>query len=272
MVKFKKFIVYSILTLGALTTILPFYWMLITAFKTPPEAISMPPTWWPSEFHFQNFIQAWNKVPWIRYFFNTVLIAVCTLIGNLITATLSAYALSMMEFKGRDKVFMLFLATMMIPMPVYIIPGYLILTYLGWIDTYAALIVPWFVNVFSIFLLRQHMKSIPKVLWDSARIDGCSRIRFLWSVVIPLVKPALATITIFSIVSSWNSFLWPLVVTNSKYLRPIQVGLAYFTQEQSTDYTLLSAAASFTIIPLIILFLFAQKHIINTFSRTGMKY
>lgn len=272
MAKIRTFFVYLILSLGAIAMMMPFYWMLITAFKAPAEAISMPPTWWPNEFHWRNFVEAWNKVPWLRYFFNTALIAVLTLIGNLITSILAAYPLAMIKFKGRDKVFLLFLATMMIPMPVYIIPGYLILTYLGWIDTYAALIVPWMVNVFSIFLLRQHIKTIPSELWDAARIDGCSRFRFLWQIIVPLIKPAIATIAIFSIVSSWNSFLWPLVVTNSKYLRPIQVGLAYFTQEQSTDYTLLAAAATFTILPLIILFLFAQKHIINSFSRSGMKY
>lgn len=270
--RIRKILIYLFLTLGAISMVLPFYWMVITAFKTPAEAISIPATWFPKELNFDNFISAWQKVPWTRYFLNTILIAILTLIGNLLTAILSAYAFAKMDFKGRDKIFILFLATMMIPMPVYIIPGYLILTYLGWIDTYAALIVPWVVNVFSIFLLRQHMKSIPKELWEAARMDGCGRFRYLWTIIVPLIKPALATITIFSVVSSWNSFLWPLVVTNSKYLRPIQVGLAYFTQEQSSDYTLLSAAATFTIIPLIILFLFAQKQIINSFSRTGMKF
>ncbi len=251
--------------------IMPFYWMVATAFKTPSEAISVPPTWIPSEWTFSNFAEAWSKVPWLRYFFNTALVAVFILAGNLLTSILAGFAFSNFDFKGKEKVFLLFLATMMIPMPVYIIPGYLILTYLNWIDTYAALIVPWTVSVFSVFLVRQHMKTIPRELWDAARIDGCGKFGYLWRIVVPLIKPALATVSIFSVVSSWNSFLWPLVVTNSKHLRPIQVGLAYFTQEQSTDYTLLSAAATFTALPLIVLFLFAQKRIINSFARSGLK-
>ncbi|MBN1151556.1 carbohydrate ABC transporter permease [candidate division WOR-3 bacterium] len=271
MAKSKKIISYTVLVLGAISMVAPFYWMLITAFKTPAEAIAIPPTWMPSEFTFTNFKEAWTKVPWFRYFFNTAIVAVFVLIGNLVTSITAGYAFSNFEFKSKNKVFLLFLATLMIPMPVYIIPGYLILTYMNWIDTYAALIVPWTVSVFSIFLVRQHMKSIPSELWDASRIDGCGRFCYLFRVVVPLIKPALATVSIFSIVSSWNSFLWPLVVTNSKNLRPIQVGLAYFTQEQSTDYTLLSAAATFTAFPLVILFLFAQKQIINSFTRSGLK-
>jgi len=146
--KTRKVLIYIFLTIGAVSMVLPFYWMVITAFKTPAEAISIPATWFPKTLNFDNFTAAWQKVPWIRYFLNTLLIAVLTLIGNLLTAILSAYAFAKMDFKGRDKIFILFLATMMIPMPVYIIPGYLILTYLGWIDTYAALIVPWIVPRF----------------------------------------------------------------------------------------------------------------------------
>lgn len=163
------------------------------------------------------------------------------------------------------------LGIMMIPMPVYIVPGYLVLMKLGWIDTFYALIIPWTVSVFNIFLLRQHFKSIPNELYEAAVLDGCNHWQFLWKILVPLSKPMLVTISIFSLIGSWNSFIWPLVVTNSDKIRPIQVGLAYFMQEQSTNYVLLSAASTISVIPLILLFFLAQKQIISSYAKSGIK-
>jgi len=167
--------------------------------------------------------------------------------------------------------FLLFLSTMMVPQPVYLAPSYVVLSKLGWIDTYAALIVPWVANVFTIFLLRQHFRTIPISLYEAAVLDGCSRLKYLWKVVLPLSKSVLVTVILFNIIGSWNSFMWPLVVTHSENLRVLQVGLSYFNQEQSSNYSLLMAASTFSTLPLIILFLFVQKRIVASYSRSGMK-
>lgn len=262
---------YTILIAGALTILFPFFWMISTSLKTPIESVKFPPSFIPEKPQFSNYADAWQKVNFTRYFLNTIFITICELAGTLFTSILAAYAFARLNFKGREVLFVSLLAVMMIPMPVYIVPGYLILMKFGWIDTYYAQIVPWLANVFSIFLLRQHFKTIPNDLYDAAVIDGYSDLGFLFKIVVPLSKPALVTISIFTIISSWNSFIWPLVVTNSDSIRPIQVGLAYFIQEQSTNYTLLMAASTFVILPLVILFFIAQKQIIASYSRSGMK-
>lgn len=282
--RIKSTIIHTLLTLGAISMILPFYWMVITSFKTSREVLKFPPTWLPDNWELTNYIIAWNEVPFPRYFLNTFIIVFAVVTGVLVTSCLAAYAFSRMEFKGRDFIFITFLATMMIPEPVYLVPAYLILSWLpnpeyliglsskiNWIDTFYALIVPWTANVFSIFLLRQHFKTIPQDLFDAATIDGSSRFGILWRIVVPLSKPSLVTVGLFSIIGSWNSFMWPLVVTNSTNMRPIQVGLAFFAQEQGVDYQLMMAAATFCTLPLLILYFFAQKQIIASFARSGLK-
>jgi ABC-type glycerol-3-phosphate transport system permease component len=221
--------------------------------------------------HWENFGVAFKKVPFARYFANTIYVALITLIGTLITSALAAYAFARMEFWGKEAIFVLFISMMMVPEPVFMIPSYILLDKLGWIDTYNALIIPWLANIFTIFLFRQHFKSLPKELFDAAAIDGCSRFGMLWRIILPLSKSVIATASIFSIIGSWNSFMWPLVMTNSEELRVLQVGLSYFSQEAASQTTLLMAASTFSILPLIILFLVAQKQIIASYATSGMK-
>ena len=267
----SKIAIYTVLIVGAVSMILPFFWMVSTSLKTPMESLRFPPTWIPSHFVWSNYKEVFDKVPFVKYFINTFFMAIATLLGVLFTSILAGYAFATMNFKGKDAIFMGLLAVMMVPMPVYIVPGYLILQYLGWIDTFYALIVPWLANVFSIFLLRQHFKTLPKELYESAMIDGAGEFYYLWKIAVPLIKPAIVTMSLFSVIGSWNSFIWPLVVTNRDAIRPVQVGLAYFVQEQSTDYTLLMAATTIVVLPLIILFFLGQRQIIESFSRSGMK-
>jgi ABC-type glycerol-3-phosphate transport system permease component len=160
---------------------------------------------------------------------------------------------------------------MMVPQPIYLIPSYYLLTKIGWINTYQALIVPWIASIFSIFLLRQQFKTVPQDLFDAAVIDGCSRFGILWRILLPISKPILVTIGIFSIIGSWNSFMWPLVMTSSDNIRVLQVGLSYFAQESSSQTALLMSASTFSIAPLLILFLFAQRHIISSYITSGLK-
>jgi len=266
-----RIMLYLILALGAATMILPFFWMLSTSLKTPPEALRFPPTWIPQVFDFSNYIDAWRAVPFPLYFLNTIFVASAVMVLVLITSSLAAYAFARMRFPGRETIFLLFLSMMMVPMPVYLVPSYVILSKLGWVDTYYALIIPWAAHVFSIFWLRQHFRTIPNDLYDAATIDGCSRFGFLWRVMIPLSKSILVAVSLFSLIGSWNSFMWPLVVTNSVSKRIIQVGLAYFSTEQGTQYTLMMAAATFCISPLLAIFFVAQKQIISSFARSGLK-
>ncbi|MFW5629076.1 MAG: carbohydrate ABC transporter permease [Candidatus Cloacimonadaceae bacterium] len=222
-------------------------------------------------FEFSNYVKAFNKVPFALYFYNTIYVSVLSLIGVLITSLLAAYAFARMEFKGRDFFFYLFLSMMMVPQPIYLISSYVLLDKLHWLDTYNALIIPWTANIFTIFLFRQHFKALPKELFDAASIDGCSVFGMLWRIVVPLSKPVIATASIFSLISSWNSFMWPLVMTNRPELRVLQVGLSYFNQEASTQTSLLMASSAFSIIPVLIVFFFAQKQIIASYAKTGMK-
>ncbi len=271
MTRSKALLLYIILVLGVLVALLPFYWMIITSLKTPVEAVQFPPTWFPHRVAAQNYPEALKVAPFGRYFFNTIIIAISTLIGVLVTSSLAGFTFSFIKFPGREFFFLSLLAMMMVPLPIYIIPGYLILARFGWLNTYLALIIPWTVNTFSIFLLRQHFKSIPESIFESAMIDGCSPFQFLTHIALPMIKPALVTVAIFSLIGSWNAFIWPLVMTTSDKIRPVQVGLAYFIQEQSTDYTLLSAASTLVIIPVVILFFIFQKQIINSYMKSGIK-
>jgi multiple sugar transport system permease protein len=270
-VKTRSLPIHILLTVGGIAMVLPFYWMLSTSLKTSMEALRFPPTWWPSSPQFQNYTEVFRQIPLWRYLFNTVIVAVLSLFGVLATGVMAAYAFARFRFPGREVLFMVFLALMMIPLPVYLVPSYTILFKLGWIDTYAAMIVPWIVNIFAIFLLRQHIRQLPQDLFDAARIDGCTDWTTLVKVVLPLCKPPLVTIAVFNVIASWNSFFWPLIVTNSDKIRPLQVGLAYFSREQSTNYTLLMAATTLAIIPLIVLFFAAQKQIIQSQARSGLK-
>jgi ABC-type glycerol-3-phosphate transport system permease component len=218
-------------------------------------------------FSWDNYKKAFNKVPFGIYFKNTLFVSFASLIGVMITSFLAAYAFARMEFKGKKLIFLLFLSMMMVPAPIYLISSYMLLDKFNWLDTYQALIIPWCVNIFTIFMFRQHFRSLPKELFDAAMIDGASTFGILWRIVLPLSKPIIATASVFTLISSWNSFMWPLVMTNRPELRVLQVGLSYFNQET----TLLMAASTFSILPILILFFLAQKQIIASTARTGMK-
>ena len=244
------------LILGGIVMLLPFLWMVNTSLQ---------------QGGLSNYVEAWTKVPFGRYFLNTLFVTFLTVAGVLVTSSLAAYSFATMKYRGRSTLFLLFLSTMMVPQPVYLAPSYVILAKLGWINTYMALIVPWTTNVFSIFLLRQHFRTIPKTLYEAAILDGCGRLKYLWKVVLPLSKSVIITVLLFNVIGSWNSFMWPLVVTHSEELRVLQVGLSYFNQEQSSNFQLLMAASTFCTMPLIILFLMVQKRIVASYSRSGIK-
>ena len=219
----------------------------------------------------KNYVKAFKKVPFARYFANTLFVSFISLFGVLVTSALAAYAFARMEFKGLNLIFLLFISMVMVPEPIYLISSYVLLDKLHWLDTYRGLIIPWCVNVFTVFLFRQHFKSLPKELFDAASIDGCSTFGMLTRIVLPLSKPIIATASVFSLIGSWNSFMWPLVMTDSPHLRLLQVGLSYFNSEASSQTTLLMAASTFSIVPILLLFFLAQRQIIESTAKTGMK-
>jgi multiple sugar transport system permease protein len=259
----------------------PFYFMVTSSLKDLLEATRTPPTVIPTELHPENYSDAWSKAPWGRYFLNTVFVSVSVTLLELITACLAAYAFARMRFRGKNVLFTVFLATLMIPGEATLIPKYVLMSpsrvacaglpCLGWFDTYQVQIVPFIASAFSIFLLRQFFLSIPNELSDAARIDGAGHLRFLWSVVIPLSVPALITAGLITFLGSWNAFQWPLIVTSKPDFRPVQVGLSAFRQEAGSSYHLLMAASTFVVAPIVLLFLVAQRYLVQGIARTGIR-
>jgi len=262
---------YLLLFTGCAIMLLPFFWMVMTSLKEESEVLRMPPQWIPKDWQWINYVKAWNVAPFGRYFFNSFVIAIMTTIGEVITAILAAYAFAKMRFFGKNVIFAVLLGTLMIPGEMLLIPNYVTITRLGWYNRYEALIIPWLASVFAIFLLRQFFRSIPDELQEAARIDGCSRIRFLWQIVVPLSKPAIMTVALLKFLGSWNAFLWVLIMTSSESMRTVPVGLSLFSSEVGTAYEQLMAASVLAIIPVLILFLFTQKQFIQGVARTGIK-
>ncbi len=222
-------------------------------------------------FLWENFKKAWQAAPFARYFLNSIIMSVAVTIGQVITSAMAAYAFARMRFRFKETLFMVLLATMMIPKQVILIPDYAIISWLKWVNTYYALIVPFIGAVFGIYFLRQHFETLPQDLFDAASIDGCGRFRTLFRIVLPLSSSVILTVALFTFIMTWNSLLWPLVMTNTPEMRPLQVGLAVFNQESGTDWELLMAASTFSILPLLVIFFIAQKQFIEGITRSGMK-
>lgn len=265
----RSFAPHLLLGLSTLAVCLPFMWMLLTSVKLPTDIFSG--SLWPSRIAWENYPQAWQAAPFGRYFFNTTFVAATTVSLQLITSAAAAFAFARIRFFGREALFYLFLATMMIPEEVTLVANYMTLHHLRWLDTYYALIIPWAAGAFGIFLLRQFFAGVPDDLEDAARIDGCNRFGFFWRILLPLSRPALTTVGLFALVGSWNAFTWPLVVTNSQSMRTVQIGVSYFAQELGTDYTLLMAAATFTVVPVLILFASVHRQFTSGIARSGLK-
>lgn len=267
----RRTVLYLVLILGAVYTALPFAWMLLTSLKTRSEALREPPSVLPKVWHFSNYVHAWQAAPFQRYFLNTFFICFVVVIGVAITSTLAAYAFARMDFYGRNVIFVLILSTLMIPFETIIIPNFIIVKQLHWLNSYTALIVPWVASVFSVFLLRQFFSQLPQDLFDSAALDGAGHLRILRSIVLPLSKGPLAAVMLFAFLGSWNSLLWPLIVTNSESIRPIQLGLTVFINQDANEPALLMAASAFTIAPIVLLYFLAQRQFMEGFASSGLK-
>jgi multiple sugar transport system permease protein len=255
---------------GAFLSAMPFLWVVTTALK-PPRKLFAQPLLIPTYFHWQNFVDAWNAAPFGRFLLNSVVMTVAIVLGQTLLSAMAGYALARLRFPGRNALFLVILGTLMVPFPVTLIPSYLVVNWLGWIDTYQALIVPRLVSAFAIFLFRQFFLSIPVSIEEAATLDGASRAVIFWRLVLPLSGPAIATSAIFSFLFAWNDFLWPLIVTNSTEMRTIQVGLAFFNGKYGTQWTLLMAGTLLASLPAIVAFLVAQRRFVEGMGTTGMK-
>ncbi|MBO8166717.1 MAG: carbohydrate ABC transporter permease [Kosmotoga sp.] len=264
-------ITYTILIIVALTMLIPFIWMAATSLMDKMEVFSYPPKFIPDKPLWSNYKNALTLVPFGRYFLNSAIMVAVVVPLQLLVCSLAAYSLARIKFPGRNVVFWMFLSTMMIPGIVTLIPSFLIVRTLGWIDTYWALTVPMFFSVWGTFLLRQFFLTLPVNLEDAARIDGASEFRIFWKIILPLSKPALATLGIFSFMGTWQSFMWPLLVTREDKMRTVEVGVASFKTMYETNWPYQMAAAVVVMIPVIIVFLVAQKYFVKGIALTGMK-
>jgi len=266
-----KLPLYLALTLAAVLTVTPFLWMLGTAFKTLPEAMSTELILLPAQWQWHNLFETFQAAPFARYFLNSFLVGAAVTAAVLITALAAGYAFARLTFPGSAALFALVLATMMIPFEAALIPNFVLIRKLHWYNSYAALIVPWCANAFSIFLMRQAFLVLPKDFFDAATVDGCGHLRFLVRIAVPLVKPAAVTIALFAFLGSYNALIWPLVVTGEDNMRVVQVGLAVFSSAEGVRLNLLMCAAAIVILPTAALYFAAQRYFLETSLSAGIK-
>ena len=265
------FLKYFLLTVGALMMVFPFYWMFTTAFKTNAEAVRFPPQWIPSHLEWQNFVTAFNTAPFGTYFLNSIIVTISCVILTGITTIFGAFAFSRLRFPGRTLIFSLLISLMMVPFEMLTITNYQTVAKLGLISTKTALILPFMSSIFYTFILRNFFDSVPDSLYQSARVDGATNWFYLWRVMVPIARPSLMTIVLLNAIASWNSFMWPMLVTNVPESYTLTMGLLVFTSEGGPDPNLQMAASTIVVIPVIILFLFCRKQIVNGVARGGIK-
>lgn len=268
----KKILTHLVLiALGSLF-LLPFYWLVSTSIKPDADIFKVPPVWIPNPPQWGNYPKAVSYIPFLQYTFNTLRICFVTVIGVALSCSLVAYSLAKIKWKGRDILFYSLIATMILPGQVTMLPSFMIFKWLGWIGTILPLTVPaYFGTAFSIFLLRQFFMTIPNELSDAARIDGCNELQIYWRIIMPLSKPALATISLFAFVGSWNDFVGPLLYLTDDRSYTLSLGLQSFMSQHGAEWGMLMAAATLMALPIIILFFFAQKTFIRGIATTGSK-
>jgi multiple sugar transport system permease protein len=262
-------LIYAALAAMALLTLVPVVWMVLTSFKSAPEVAANPPTWWPREWHPENYAAAWNFAPFGRFLINSAIMVGGITVLQVATSAAAAYAFARLNFRGRDLLFLLYLATLMIPPQVIVIPQFIIVNGLNWVDTYQGLIIPQAFTAFGVFLLRQFFIGIPRELEDAARVDGATRFGSFFRIILPLSGPAIAALAAFIFMFHWNHLLWPLVVSNTDATIPVVVGLRNFQGQYGTEWNLLMAAAGIASIPVVAFFLLTQRWFVQGITMSG---
>jgi multiple sugar transport system permease protein len=257
---------------GSVVMLFPIFWLVTTSLKNKAQIFKFPPQWIPDPVRWQNYPNAWRAQPFDRYAANTLIITVASIVGVMISSSLVAYAFARLRFPGRDVLFILILSELMLPQTVTLIPRYIEFRQFGWIDTWWPLIVPnYFGNAFFIFLLRQFFRTIPRDLSDAAKVDGASEFRIFWQIILPLSRPVLTVVAIFTFLYNWNDYLEPLIYISSESKYTISLGLASFLGELTSEWGLLMAGSVLTIIPVIVLFFLLQRYFIRGVVLSGMK-
>ncbi|MBM4431728.1 MAG: carbohydrate ABC transporter permease [Chloroflexi bacterium] len=261
---------HAILIAGSVYMLLPFMWMLSTSLKEPREIFTYPPIWIPSRIAWENYATTVSITPFGRFYFNSFVVAVSVTFLQILTSSLAAFAFARLRFRGRDVLFLAYLATLMIPFQVTMIPNFILIRLLGWYDSYQALILPPAFSALSTFLLRQYFLGIPMDLDEAARMDGASSLRIWWQIIVPLSGPAIAALAVFIFLGSWNDFLWPLVITTSLRMRTLPVGLSAFQSQYTVQWHLLMAGSVIAMLPVLIIYVIGQKWIVRGITLTGM--
>jgi len=251
--------------------VLPFWWMFVTSVKLPEEVFTFPPDFWPNSWHWENYLEVLKSAPFTRFFANTLIVATVVTTGNLIFSAMAGYAFARLSFPGRDLIFWLFLASMMIPGQVTMIPVFVLMAKLGWIDTYLGLTVPGLVGAYGVFLMRQYFLNLPNDLENAARLEGASEWQIFRHIALPLSAPALTVLGVFTFMGAWTDFLWPLLMTNSMSMRTLEVGLSVFKTQYTVNWPLQMAGSMIVQLPIIILFMFTQRYFTRGIALTGMK-
>jgi len=255
----------------ACITLLPFYWMFSSSLRTMQNMFSLPIQWLPNPPNWRSYALAWQAQDFARYFLNSGFVAIAITLSNLLLCSLAGYSLTKFHYRGRGTMFILILSTMMLPLEVTMVPLFLIIKRLDWANSYQGLIVPFLVDGFGVFLMRQYMLSIPKDLIDSARIDGASELRIFWMIVLPLCKPALVALAVFTFREAWDMYIWPLIIITKDSLRTLPLGISLFMSSYGTSWDQLMAIAVLGTLPMILLFFFLQRAFIQGIAATGLK-
>ncbi|MCC6804373.1 MAG: carbohydrate ABC transporter permease [Anaerolineae bacterium] len=265
-----RLVLYAVLIILALITLFPFIWMFVTALKTSREVFQWPIVLIPQVPQWGNFAEAWTRQPFTRFFQNTVFITLGTTALTLFTSSTAGFAFAKYEFRGKRILFILVLMMLMLPPQVTLIPTFLMARSLGLVNNYFGLLIPGITSVFGIFLIRQYLQSIPDELIDAARIDGCNDWNIYTMIILPLITPALAVLTIFTFTSSWNSFLWPLIIATSSDMYTLQVGIAFFSGQTGTEYQLMMAVAVVSMLPVVLIYVLFQRYFVASDALAGL--
>jgi len=266
-----QFFLWIIIACGALIFIFPFIWMFFTSLKPEASVVVYPPTLLPNQWTFEAYINIWKRIPYARFFMNSIIFAGGVTIIELFLDSLTAYSLSRLRYPGRDFLFIIILIALMLPFQVSFVPLYVTVVKFNLVNTYAGLIIPRATNAFGIFLLRQFFITQPRELDEAARIDGASEFFIYRRIILPLSKPVLSTLAVFHFTYNWNDFLWPMLITSSTEMRTLPAGLALFVGQHVVEYAVVMAGATLALLPLFIAFIFAQQYFVKGIAMTGLK-
>ena len=260
-----------ILSIGGFIMVFPFLWQILMSLSSTAEVTSVPPTLWPSELRFDNYLEVFRQVPFLDQFWVSVQVAVATVIGQIVLCSMAGYAFARMRFAASAIIFAVMLSILMIPNQAYIIPQYQIVQSLGWLDTVQGIVIPTVFSAFGTFLMRQFFVNLPKELEEAARLDGANSFQIFWKVMLPLARPSIGALAIVTILAAWNNLLWPLVVTSRAEDRPLSVGIASLNGQYVIDYPVMMAASLMAMAPILILFIVMQRRVIEGLAHSGLK-